>query len=340
MNLTFKYTNLLYNSDYKKITKKHTLYFNDKIQENEGINHTIIFINNNIEISKIVDITKEVFNENEIFVIGMIKEQILVIVANNEFNEESLEIINYIHALLKIIKPKNNDFNINSTILENNNKTAENIENETSNKVKLDKSKEIVTDEYELRLKTLPLVINDAAEDELNKNKNIIEKIKIEIEILDRYQYKLTNNSNIMALLYLFNKKCRDNIFIVDIDEFKNIYNKFQELTKKDIILEQNKVVYYTLDSEDNNKRISDIVADNYNITAKNFYKLQLKILKSKILVLDYLFLLTKKGREATNKEITKFNIIDNKKYKIKLNVKKIEYVLKKNLLGLKGVNF
>ena len=345
MNLTIKYDKILYNPDYKKINKKNTLYVNEEIQELEGKQHTKIFIDSNIDVNKLVDLTLSIFT-NSVFVIGIIKEEILIIVANNEYTEESSEIINFIQEIIKIVKPESKGFDINSTITDNEQNIKDSMTNKKVEPKAPEQDKKVETDEYEIRLISQPLLIDEKSCIDLKNNKEIIEDIKIEIEILDRYQYKLTNNSNIMALVYLFQvQKERKRKFIVNIDEFNKVYDYFQELTKSDITLEKNKVCYYYLDDEDNNNRIAEIIGENYNISEKEFYKLQLRRLRKKISALDYLLSLTysKKDREATNKGITKFKILEKKDYRIMLNLEKLEYVINNDLLGtksLKGVPF
>ena len=179
----------------------------------------------------------------------------------------------------------------------------------------------------------------------------------MELEVLERYQYKLSNNSHIMALIFIINKKIgveeHENgkiLLKVPKNYFHKIYNKFQELTKADINLKTSLISYFHLDESENLKRKEEIINMGNVKNVEEFYELQLKIIKTKISCLDYFFSLT----DNKNKEIIKFQEIKIKEkrrifskikskqakiyYQLEIPKKQIERVFEWDLLGINNL--
>ena len=133
-------------------------------------------------------------------------------------------------------------------------------------------------------------------------------------------------------------------------NHFYRIYNKFQDLTKADISLKTSLISYFHLDESENLKRKKEIINMGNVNNVEDFYKLQLKIIKTKIACLDYFFSLT----DNKNKEIVKFKEIRSKEkkkffskrksnqanisYQLVILKKQIERVFEWDLLGINNL--
>ena len=368
-------------------------YVNEEIKEKKNKEHTLLTLQEKFTsyYDEIKEIAKETFKNLYCIFYHNYKvnnEIIQIIIANEKISEDLEEFKVFtekIQDLLEINKQgteqtpesvaDNSNFadeiDINQAIAQNKNNVEDNINKKTVELKKAEKQaekeekrkkaekdwKKISELEPEERLKELPLLIKPESAKELSENKEIIENIKVELEVLERYQYKLSNNSHIMALIFIINKKIgieeHENgkiLLKVPKNYFHKIYNKFQELTKADINLKTSLISYYHLDESENLKRKEEIINMGNVKNVEEFYELQLKIIKTKISCLDYFFSLT----DNKNKEIIKFQEIKIKEkrrifskikskqakiyYQLEIPKKQIERVFEWDLLGINNL--
>ena len=374
--IDIKYTDKLEPYSLSRAKKK---YINEEIKGEKNKKHTLLTLHEEFTnyYDEIEEIGKETFKN--IYCIFSHKykvesEIIQIIVANEEIQEETEEFKIFEEKINKLLENTtgnsdfDNEIDINQAIAQNKSDVENNINKKT---VELEKAKKQAEKEEKIkianknweniselepeeRLKELPLLIKSESAIELLENKEIIENIKIELEVLERYQYKLSNNSHIMALIFIINEKTDiaelgngKLLLKVSKNYFYEIYNKFQDLTKADINLKTSLISYFHLDEGENLKRKEEIISMGNVKDEKEFYELQLRIIETKIACLDYLFSLT----DNKNKEIVKFKEIKIKEkkrifskrksnqtndyYQLEIPKKQIERVFEWDLLGI-----
>ena len=324
-------------------------YINEEIIP-ENTNHTYLIIKSEFQdLRKIFDIGTETFKTFYAVFYTKSQEEIRtqLIIANIEIKEEDEKFQLFQEKLNSLLQEESTqEIDINSQIFQNQEKVDNSIHRikepeKTEIKINLKKLSEL---EPEERLKELPIIINSKISDDLTENSEKIEDIKIELDNLERYQYKISNNSNIMALLYyLFrnshireSQKEKINVEIAK-NEFDSLYTKFQDLTKENVKIEPNLVTYFHLEEIGNLERKEEILSYNTSkkITGKQFYQLQFDVIKTKIKALDYMFSLT----DFKNKGIVKFKEDKKKKIlNISLDRKRTNIVIDWNLLGIKNI--
>lgn len=365
-------------------------YVNEEIKEKKNKEHTLLTLQEEFTsyYDEIKEIAQEVFKNLYCIFYHNYKvndEIIQIIVANEKILEDSEEFKAFTEKIQDLLKAKNqetaqipenmkdtsdlaDEIDINQAIAQNKKDVEDNINKKTvelkksekqaekeEKRKKAEKDWEKISElEPEERLKELPLLIKSESAEELTQNKEIIENIKVELEVLERYQYKLSNNSHIMALIFIINKKTgvaeleNGKILLkVPKNYFHKIYNKFQELTKADINLKTSLISYFHLDESENLKRKEEIISMGKVESIEEFYELQLKIIKTKISCLDYFFSLT----DNKNREIVKFQEIkikekrkifskikSNSYYQLEVPKKQIDRVLEWDLLGINNL--
>ena len=368
-------------------------YINEEIKEKKNKEHTQILLDESFleKFDEVVEIVKTIFNNTFcVFYDDYQKKTnyIKIIIANEKILEDSEEYKIFTEKIMGLLQSSeqetaqlmengteetnlSDEIDINQAIAKNKNDVADNINKKTVELEKAEKQAEreerikkankewenISELEPEDRLKEIPVLIKPESAKELSENKEIIENIKIELEVLERYQYKLSNNSHIMALIFIINKKQgiteleNGKILLkVSKNHFYRIYNKFQDLTKADISLKTSLISYFHLDESENLKRKKEIINMGNVNNVEDFYKLQLKIIKTKIACLDYFFSLT----DNKNKEIVKFKEIRSKEkkkffskrksnqanisYQLVILKKQIERVFEWDLLGINNL--
>lgn len=381
-------TKIKYTKDLEpySLSRAKEKYINEDIKEKQNKEHTQLTLNEEFAgyYEEVKEIAKKTFTNIYCIFFHNYKvenEIIQIIIANEKITGDSEEFKIFqtkLNELLeekkknKEIKKENDDeIDINSQITGNQENVEDNInqilenKQKKSEKTKEPKKENLSWDEIselppDQRLAKLPLLIKPESAEELTKNKVIIEKIKVELETLERYQYKLSNNSYIMALVFYLMKEWQGNnsenktiALEMPKNEYSELYNKFQELTKEDIPLEPSHIAYFHLNEKNNIERKKKILEFDKNIEKPDeFYELQLKIIKAKISSLDYLFSLT----DYKNKEIVKFKKAKIKQkikipdkfqwkktekqevYQIFLNKKQLDRIITWNLLGLENI--
>ena len=390
IDIKIKYTKELEPYSFNRAKEK---YVNGEIKEKKSKEHTQIWVEEILfsKFDEIVEISKEIFeNTYGVFFDDYQKKinYIKIIIANEKILEDSEEYKIFTEKIMGLLQSSeqetaqlmengteetnlSDEIDINQAIAQNKNDVADNINKKTVELEKAEKQAEreerikkankewenISELEPEERLKEIPILIKPESAKELSENKEIIENIKIELEVLERYQYKLSNNSHIMALIFIINKKQgiteleNGKILLkVSKNHFYRIYNKFQDLTKADISLKTSLISYFHLDESENLKRKKEIINMGNVNNVEDFYKLQLKIIKTKIACLDYFFSLT----DNKNKEIVKFKEIRSKEkkkifskrksnqaniyYQLVILKKQIERVFEWDLLGINNL--
>lgn len=139
------------------------------------------------------------------------------------------------------------------------------------------------------------------------KNKTEVERLKKDILLLERYQYKVKNSIELMALLLMVRDKSivKAEPIIINYKTYSKYYKYYQKLSQKNLQIPKYEVIYDFIPNSFENQR-ADI--------------------SSKVKILEKIF--------EAEKQFSKFK----KNLKLDIPIKEIVIIEKENILGYRNI--